>query len=239
MLKTASDIKAMFARIAPAYDLNNRLHSLGRDIAWRRALVAAADVQPGQAVLDVACGTGDVAGLLAASNVAGRIVGLDFCPEMIAIAQRKFAGATIEWVVGDATALPLADASFDVVTIAFGLRNIPDMPKALAEFRRVLRPGGRLAVLEFHPPKKWAMAGLLGLYLWKIMPRTAGWIARDRTGAYRYLCTSIHGFLTAEQMSQEISKAGFVESHCRPLNFAMAAIHIAEVAGEKYVSSRR
>jgi len=225
----ASDIQAMFARIAPAYDINNRLHSLGRDIAWRRALVATADVKSGQAVLDAACGTGDVTGMLAAGGLAGRVVGLDFCQEMIAIAQRKFAGDAVEWVVGDATKLPFADATFDVVTIAFGLRNIPDIPKALAEFRRVLRPGGRLVALEFHPPRRQALGGLLSFYLWKIMPRTAGLIARDRTGAYRYLCTSMHSFMQPEELSAAMQQAGFSEASFRRLNFDLAAIHVAKI----------
>ena len=139
----------MFARIAGRYDLNNRLHSLWRDQAWRREAVRAGGASRGDRVLDAACGTGDLAGLFARAG-AGQVVGVDFCPEMLDAARRKFPRERIRWLPGDATALPLGDGEFDVVSIAFGIRNIADPSLALAEFRRVLRPGGRL-LSRWHP----------------------------------------------------------------------------------------
>jgi demethylmenaquinone methyltransferase/2-methoxy-6-polyprenyl-1,4-benzoquinol methylase len=275
----------MFARIARAYDLNNRLHSLGRDQAWRRRAVAAAGVTGGEAVLDAACGTGDLAGLFARAG-AGRVVGLDFCPEMLDVARRKSpstdieracgdamatnfsdfdvarrkspstdieracedAMATnfsdfdvahhkspstdIEWVCGDAMATNFPDGSFDIVSVGFGLRNVADPHRALAEFHRLLRPGGRLVVLEFHPLGESGsgvaarlLAAPLRLYLRRIMPRTAGAIARDPTGAYDYLVQSTESFLSAGELAEAMAQAGFTGVTTRRLTLGIAALH--------------
>ncbi len=156
----AQQVRTMFARIARRYDLNNRLHSLWRDQAWRRAAAAMAAVKAGQDVLDVACGTGDLTAMLAAWGPR-QIVGADFCPEMLALARKKFPHLRIEWLPADAMSLPFAPESFDVVTIAFGLRNLAD-PRARSgrspgccvraggwwcwSSRRTRRPAGRWPV---------------------------------------------------------------------------------------------
>jgi len=218
-LKNSDEIKAMFARIARAYDVNNRLHTLLRDQAWRRRMVALAGISPGQSVLDAACGTGDVA-VIVRRRGAGRVVGLDFCEQMLDVARWKHAGLNIEWRLADATALPFDAADFDVVTIAFGLRNIPQPQTALAEFHRVLRPGGRLMVLELGPTTN-------GIFRWcfeRIMPRTAGLIARDRA-AYQYLCDSMRAYKTPEELSAMIAQAGFTETRSWPLTFRVGAIY--------------
>lgn len=217
-------IQRMFGRIARWYDLNNRLHSLWLDQSWRRAAVRAAGLRRGEHVLDVACGTGDLAGAFRRAG-AGRVVGVDFCEEMLRIARRKFAHSAIEWVPGDAASLPAGEAEFDVVSIAFGLRNLADPPAALAEFRRVLRPGGRLVVLEFDRPRGAVLGRAIRFYLDRVMPRTAAAIARDRFGAYDYLHRSVEAFWTAEQLADAIRRAGFADVRMRRLTLGIAALH--------------
>lgn len=214
----------MFGRIAGRYDLNNRLHSLWRDQAWRRAAVRAAGLRGGEHVLDAACGTGDLAGMFRRAG-AGRVVGVDFCPEMLDVARRKHRGEAIEWVVGDCLLLPAGNAELDVVSIAFGLRNVADPAAALAEFRRVLRPGGRLIVLEFDRPRGAGLGRALRFYLDRVMPRTAAAIAADRCGAYDYLHESVKAFLTAEELARAIRRAGFAPVTTRRLTLGIAALH--------------
>jgi len=217
-------VREMFARIARRYDLNNRLHSFWRDQAWRRSAVRVAAVQPGQAVLDVACGTGDLAGMFDRTG-AGRVVGLDFCEEMLELARLKFAGRRIEWVRGDAMELPFADGSFDVVSIAFGIRNVSQPRRALEEFVRVLRPGGRLVVLEFDRPRGRVLGAAARFYLDQVMPRTAAWLAGDREGAYAYLRDSVKAFWTAEELAGEMVRSRLSDVVSRRLTLGIAALH--------------
>ena len=219
----ARRVRAMFAAIAPKYDLNNRLHSLGRDRAWRRVAVKMAEVQPRDRVLDVACGTGDLA--MRFRKVADDVVGLDFTYEMLPLARRK--SGVIPYLQGDAMRLPFADASFDVVSIAFGLRNVTDPAAALAEFHRVLRPGGRLIVLEFTVPTNPLMQWINDMYCGKIMPRTATWIAGDTSGAYRYLPRSVNTFADRATVLASLGEAGFADSTSRSLSFGIAACYRA------------
>ena len=225
----AQRVRQMFAAIAPSYDLNNRLHSLGRDQSWRRAAVRAADLRPGDEVLDVACGTGDLA-LAFARAGAGRIVGMDFTSDMLSVARRKRTRALTAvpgYVCGDALRLPVADACADVVSIAFGIRNVSDVSAALREFHRVLRPGGRVVVLEFSMPTRRPLRGLYQFYFQRVMPCTASLIARDRSGAYRYLPRSVDTFLDSRQMAEHLAAAGFQSTTMRPLTFGIAVIHSA------------
>ncbi|MCA9291832.1 MAG: bifunctional demethylmenaquinone methyltransferase/2-methoxy-6-polyprenyl-1,4-benzoquinol methylase UbiE [Phycisphaerales bacterium] len=221
-------VRRMFSAIARSYDLNNRIHSFGRDQAWRRAAVRMAELRPADEVLDVACGTGDLAQAFADAG-ARRVVGLDFTPAMLDIArfkaERRGADASIEYVQGDAMALPHADASFDVVSIAFGIRNVEDPAAALREFRRVLRPGGRLVVLEFSEPRNPLVRFGNRLYGRHVMPVTATLIARDRSGAYRYLPRSISTFLEPEAMRQQMRDAGFADLASKPLTFGVCTLY--------------
>ncbi|MFN0133625.1 MAG: bifunctional demethylmenaquinone methyltransferase/2-methoxy-6-polyprenyl-1,4-benzoquinol methylase UbiE [Phycisphaerales bacterium] len=219
-------VRAMFAAIARRYDLNNRVHSLGRDRAWRRFAADRARVAEGDHVLDVACGTGDLTLELArrgGGRDAARVVGLDFTPEMLAIARRKAQPRPVEFVEGDAMALPFADASFDAVTIAFGIRNVAEPMRALREFARVLRSGGRVVVLEFDRPRtavmRWVTAGYCG---W-LMPRTATLISGDRSGAYRYLPRSVGTFVGAEELRGMIAEAGFRDVQSKRLTMGVCA----------------
>ncbi|MEM8739340.1 MAG: bifunctional demethylmenaquinone methyltransferase/2-methoxy-6-polyprenyl-1,4-benzoquinol methylase UbiE [Planctomycetota bacterium] len=221
----ARRVEQMFAAIAPSYDLNNRVHSLGRDQAWRRAAVRAADIQPGDRVLDVACGTGDLS-LAFQDTAAAHVVGIDFTVPMLAVANQKDPGPERPtYYAGDALRLPVADASVDVVSIAFGIRNVADPAAALAEFARVLRPGGRLIVLEFtvppNPLVRWGNAFYSG---W-LMPRTASWIARDRSGAYRYLPRSINTFASKDQLLRLMADHQFTGVSARSLTLGIAAIY--------------
>jgi demethylmenaquinone methyltransferase/2-methoxy-6-polyprenyl-1,4-benzoquinol methylase len=228
----AERVRKMFAAIARRYDLNNRLHSFGRDQAWRREAVALCEVQPTDDVLDCACGTGDLT--LAFAKVGPKsVTGLDFTAEMLEIARQKPASGVRtkpSFVQGDAMNLPFADASFDVVSIAWGIRNVAEPIKALKEFRRVLRPGGRLCVLEFSEPRNRVTRAMNRLYCSRIMPWTATLIARDRSGAYRYLPKSVADFPDPPAFARMIEQAGFPSPTLRPLTFGVCTIYLARTA---------
>jgi demethylmenaquinone methyltransferase/2-methoxy-6-polyprenyl-1,4-benzoquinol methylase len=233
----ADRVRSMFSAIAPAYDLNNRLHSMWRDQAWRRHAVRAAELRQGDRVLDVACGTGDLTELFARDARTSVVVGGDFTPRMLDLArdkQRRLAEgarAKITYADADAMALAFDDGSFDVVSIAFGLRNVQDPERALSEFFRVLRPGGRLVVLEFDRPTNRVFAAFNDLYCARIMPVTATLISGDRSGAYRYLPKSVGTFLTAAQLRERMERAGFVSARSRALTLGICACTVAAKPG--------
>jgi demethylmenaquinone methyltransferase/2-methoxy-6-polyprenyl-1,4-benzoquinol methylase len=218
----------MFGRIAQRYDTANRILSAGFDLGWRRRLVKRAVAYQPRRVLDLATGSGDVALALARSLPdAAWIVGMDFCEPMLAEARRKAAAnpryAAVEFKQGDGLALPLTSGRCDLVTIAFGLRNMADRPKALAEMRRVLRPGGALLVLEFSQPAAWARPAYF-LYLKRLLPHIGGWVTGDGD-AYRYLNESIEAFPGREALEQELREAGFTNVSSEPLTGGTVAIH--------------
>lgn len=224
----ARRVRRMFAAIAPRYDLNNRLHSLGRDQAWRRAAVKMAKLRRGEHVLDVACGTGDLAMAFAASG-AGSVVGADFTFDMLAIARRKTkslsAGAP-HYHAGDALRLPIKDHAVDVVSIAFGIRNVVNPAVAISEFYRVLRPGGRLVILEFAMPANPLLRCLYNGYFQHVMPRTAALIARDRSGAYRYLPRSVSTFIGRSAILSMMQDAGLTDTATRSLSLGIATLYL-------------
>ena len=223
-------VNSMFARIAGRYDLANHLLSGGVDYWWRQRLVRAVhDAQP-SAVLDLATGSGDVAFALADGLPPGvQVAGMDFCQPMLDEAVKKRAAngrwADIEFLPGDGMALPLPDASFDAITVSFGLRNMADRPKALSEMRRVLRPGGRLFVLEFSQPYIW-FRPFYYAYLKFVLPLVAGVVTGDRS-AYEYLGGSIEQFPARAAMRVEIQRAGFNAVRATPLTFGIVALHEA------------
>lgn len=232
----ARRVNQMFSAIAPSYDLNNRLHSLWMDQHWRNVAVKMAGVKAGDQVVDVACGTGDLTIKFFQKQESrsrkseGGVMGIDFTYEMLPIARAKAGrrwaeGAGPRFAQGDALALPLADASVDVVSIAFGIRNVSDWGAAIEEFARVLRPGGRLIVLEFSLPTNAVMRGLYNFYFRKIMPRTATLISGDRTGAYKYLPESVNTFISREAMQERMKAAGFGEVVARPLTFGVCVCY--------------
>lgn len=223
-------VNSMFARIAGRYDLANHLLSGGVDYWWRQRLVRAVHDAHPRAVLDLATGSGDVAFALANGLPnSTNITGMDFCQPMLDEAVKKRAAsrrwAAIEFHQGDGMALPLPDRSYDAVTISFGLRNMADRHQALSEMRRVLRPGGRLFVLEFSQPFFW-FRPLYYAYLKFVLPAIAGLVTGDRT-AYEYLCGSIELFPGRESMSGEIRRAGFKSVRATPLTFGIVALHEA------------
>jgi demethylmenaquinone methyltransferase / 2-methoxy-6-polyprenyl-1,4-benzoquinol methylase len=228
----AAKVQRMFAAIADKYDLNNRLHSFWRDQAWRRHAVRAAAVRPGETVVDVACGTGDLTELFAASPAAA-VVGVDFTPEMLRVAEEKrrrrpaAIAAKISYREGDAQNLPFPEASADVASIAFGIRNVADPPRAIREFARILRPGGRLVILEFDTPRFPPFRWLNDFYSGWLMPRTATLIAGDRSGAYRYLPKSVGSFMPREAMCDLLRTSGFGEVSARPLTLGICTCYRA------------
>jgi demethylmenaquinone methyltransferase/2-methoxy-6-polyprenyl-1,4-benzoquinol methylase len=225
-------VRRMFAAIAPSYDLNNRLHSLWQDQRWRRKAVKLANLTATDVVVDVACGTGDLT-LKFASAKPQAAIGVDFTFEMLPIAQHKSQIANrksqINYITADAQLLPLANRSADVVSIAFGIRNVQDPLAALREFRRVLRPGGRAIILEFSLPTNRIVRALYNFYFRKVLPRTATWISGDKTGAYKYLPESVNTFITRQHMMQMMSDAGFVNVQQFPMTFGVCVCYRGEV----------
>lgn len=222
----------MFAGIAPRYDLLNHLLSLGTDRWWRAAV--ARRVRRGLTgrahprVLDLCCGTGDLTRLLAGW---GQVVGCDFCPEMLRVAQRKARRGEgwdgVRLVAGDALRLPFPDASFDAVCMAFGLRNLADPAAGLTEAGRVLRPGGRLAVLEFSRVMAPGVRQLFEWYFHRVLPRVGGWVS-GRGSAYRYLPESVRRFPDAPALADQIAACGFTRVGYRRFSLGVVALHQGE-----------
>jgi demethylmenaquinone methyltransferase/2-methoxy-6-polyprenyl-1,4-benzoquinol methylase len=223
-------VQRMFAAIAPSYDINNRLHSLWMDQRWRKRAVELAMLDGFESVVDVACGTGDLAiefrdQLFQKYQEAESVVGIDFTFAMLPIAQQKGIDETIFWINGDAQALPLPDQSADVVSIAFGIRNVQDVPTALREFHRILRPNGRVIILEFSLPTNPILRALYNFYFRKILPRTATLISGDKTGAYKYLPESVNTFIGREQMVRMMQEAGFERIEQFPMTFGVCVCY--------------
>lgn len=223
----ARRVQRMFDGIAPTYERVNRVLSAGRDGYWRRRAVELAGVKGTDEVLDVACGTGDFARTFAAARPA-RVVGSDFSAGMLSFAAQR--PAPVEWCRADALGLPFADASFDVVSCAFGVRNFQNLDAGLREMRRILRPGGRACILEFTMPRSRVFGGLYLFYFRRILPRLAAVISRDRTGAYDYLPQSVSTFLDAPRMAKSLAQAGFDDVAFTSLTMGVATVYIGRVS---------
>jgi demethylmenaquinone methyltransferase/2-methoxy-6-polyprenyl-1,4-benzoquinol methylase len=211
-------VRTMFDRIAPVYDPMNRLMTAGLDVRWRR-LAAAVVVRPGDRVLDAACGTGDFA---LADLVAGarEVVGIDFAPRMLERARRK--STEIDWIQADVLALPFPDESFDVATVGFGVRNLAELERGLRELRRVLRPGGRIAVLEITRPRG-ALRPFFSVWFERIVPIAGRLLPGGR--AYGYLPASVRRFPPAEELAELLEHAGFENVRFRLLAGSIVALH--------------
>ena len=231
-IRPGNDVRLMFDRIVPRYDLMNRVMTGGRDVAWRRLAVREAlrGRDPASMnVLDVATGTGDLALALRDAGVK-RVVGLDFSEPMLDEARRKDAFARnrerIEWIEGDAMALPFPNGSFDSVTVGFGLRNMPSYVGALREMARVLRPGGALVCLETTPLTVPALGRLFDWFFSRIVPLVGSMLSGDRD-AYAYLPASAAAFPDADTIGRMMLAAGFARVRYLRLGAGTVALHVA------------
>lgn len=217
-------IRSMFASIARRYDRANTVLSGGVHHLWRRKAVRAANVKRGDRVLDCATGTGDLAiAFQRAVGAEGRVVGTDFVPEMLELARAKSSSVSFE--VADVTQLPYADASFDVSSISFGIRNVDDPRKGIAEMARVIRSGGRVIVLEFGQPQSRWFGALYDWYTRHVLPRLGGALTGDRA-AYRYLQTSAGRFPCGAGFVQLMRESSdFVTIDVTPLTFGIAYLY--------------
>jgi len=214
----AEGVRTMFDRIAPVYDAMNHVMTAGLDRRWRR-VAAEAVVRPGDRVLDACCGTGDFA--LADARAGGRVTGLDFSERMLERARAK--SSAVEWVQGDALALPFEDGSFDAATVGFGVRNLESLESGLAELRRVLRPGGRLGVLEITSPRG-ALAPFYRLWFEKGVPLVGRVVSGS--SAYTYLPASVRRFPGPEDLAEMLRKAGFGDVRYRLFARGIVALHL-------------
>jgi demethylmenaquinone methyltransferase/2-methoxy-6-polyprenyl-1,4-benzoquinol methylase len=228
-LTNTERVSSIFAKIAPGYDRFNAIASFGIDRLWRRVLVRQAALTPSSRVLDLAAGTGDLSIALARQGHPASVLGTDFSPEMLEVAKRKgehYDGATaLAFEVQDAQALTLPDASFDVATVAFGVRNFPDRAANFREVLRVLKPGGRYLILEFSRPPFAPLRALYHFYLNVGIPMIGGLLTHDRA-SFVYLNQSIRSFPAQEALAAELREAGFREVTWRNLTFGVVAIHI-------------
>jgi demethylmenaquinone methyltransferase/2-methoxy-6-polyprenyl-1,4-benzoquinol methylase len=212
-------VRTMFDRIAPVYDAMNHVMTAGLDRRWRTA-AAEAVVRPGDRVLDACCGTGDLA--LASARAGGRVTGLDFSERMLARARRK--SRQIEWVRGDALALPFDDGSFDAATVGFGVRNLADLAGGLGELKRVLRQDGRVAVLEITQPKG-LLAHFYGVWFDRIVPLLGKVLPGG--AAYTYLPASVRRFPGPEDLADVMRSSGFGDVRYRLFAGGIVALHTA------------
>ena len=211
-------VRSMFDRIAPVYDAMNHVMTVGLDRRWRRLAVEAV-VRPGDRVLDACCGTGDLA-IGAARRGAATVVGLDFSQRMLDRAARK--SRTVEWLRGDLLALPFADEAFDAATVGFGVRNVADLERALRELRRVLRPGGRLAILEITQPRG-VLKPFFSLWFDRVVPLLGKLLPGGK--AYTYLPASVRRFPGAEELRRVMEACGFTGVEFRLLGGKIVALH--------------
>lgn len=220
---------AMFDGIAHRYDLLNRLMSLGLDERWRHKTVAALELPPDARVLDLATGTADLAIRIIRQHSDSRVTGLDPSAGMLAIGSQKIASlgmsGQIELIVGDAQNLPHADATFDGVCMAFGIRNVPERARALAEMARVTRPGGRIAILELSEPESGLIAPLARFYIRTLVPRMGALLSGSRE--YRYLQRSIAAFPPAARFARIMEQAGLRVVRVEPLTFGVCHLYVA------------
>jgi len=237
--EASARVREMFTHIAPRYDFLNRLLSLSIDRIWRRRTAARfAEIlrRPDARVLDVCCGTGDLAFALdrvraRATGAAGRgspIAGTDFVEPMLTRAREKAgaSGRSVTFAAADALCLPFGDASFDLVTTAFGFRNLANYEEGLREFARVLKPGGELGILEFSEPPSGPMAGLFRFYFQRILPRIGGAISGNAE-AYKYLPGSVAKFPSPRELSALMERTGFTDVRIASWNFGSVILHSA------------
>jgi demethylmenaquinone methyltransferase/2-methoxy-6-polyprenyl-1,4-benzoquinol methylase len=222
------EVKRMFDTIAEGYDMQNSMLSLRIDVLWRRKLARLISADLPVTVVDVAVGTAEVAMEIARQRPKARLVGVDFTPAMLAVGKRKLVkrglSGRIHMLAGDARHLPLPDGCADYVTISFGIRNVEERDQALAEFHRIMKPGGTLYVMEFSLPDNPVLRFLYRLYFDHILPPFGNWLSRTDY-AYSYLMESVYAFPGPEDFSAEIKQSGFRDVGQTPLSGGIARIH--------------
>jgi demethylmenaquinone methyltransferase/2-methoxy-6-polyprenyl-1,4-benzoquinol methylase len=232
--KTPERIAGMFDAIAPRYDLLNHLLSAGLDRRWRTRAVRALALGPKARVLDLCTGTGDLAIAIAETVANAEVVGIDFAAGMLRLGQDKVRGAGLErrihLVRGDATRIPIAGACCDGATVAFGIRNVSEPERALAELARVLRPGGRLAILEFAQPRLPGLRTVYSLYFRFVLP-AIGRLISHHESAYSYLPASVGSFPPPGRFVELCESAGFSSVRAVPLSFGIVYLYVAERRG--------
>lgn len=234
----SQEIRNMFDKIAPRYDLANSVLSAGVHKSWRTKLLKLSSLKEGDSVLDVATGSGDLAFLIRQElGKSGSVTGLDFSSEMIAVAKEKQIkrkeklsegskdeGASLDFIIGDALDLPFPDNSFNLLTISFGIRNVDDVSKALSEFLRVLKPGGELFILEFGQPKSKMFGSIFNSYSKHLMPLIGGALTGEYE-AYKYLPETSKNFPCREKFEDKIIKAGFKDTNWHELTGGISFIY--------------
>lgn len=220
----ATYVQDMFARIAERYDRMNRLMTFGQDLKWRRVVIEKAAIPPHGKLLDIATGTGDIAHEALKQRQDIQAVGGDFVVEMMQAGKRYPERAPIRWVGSDALALPFPTAYFDAVTSGFLMRNIIDVRRGFQEQLRVLKPGGRVVVLDSSPPKDNLLKPFIMIHLNHVIP-TLGKLMTGEADAYRYLPDSTQKFLAPQDLATEMEQAGFVDVNYKTFMFGTVAIH--------------
>ena len=229
--KSEARVRRMFGEIAPRYDLLNHLLSFNVDKYWRRKTVQRVPVEGSAPILDLCTGTGDLA--LAYSKTLtkdGRIVGADFCHEMLAIGRQKAdrvgLNGQITFIEADAQKLPFPDNEFQIVCVAFGLRNVTDTDRGLSEMTRVCKPGGRVAVLEFSMPRRQPVRGIYRFFFRRVLPKVGQAVSHSETNAYNYLPQSVNEFPDGEALAARMSAAGLSSVKFWPLTFGIATLYV-------------
>lgn len=242
--KSDTRVRRMFGEIAGRYDFLNHLLSLNTDRYWRWQTVRKVPPAGARPILDVCSGTGDLA---LAYDRAARQAGLDvsitaadFCPEMLAIGQRKAertgAAERVEFVEADTQQLPFPDDTFQIVCVAFGLRNVSDTDRGLSEMARVCAPGGRVAVLEFSMPQRQPLRAAYGFYFRNVLPRIGQLVSRNGSAAYEYLPASVGEFPQGEALAGRMRSVGLVDVAYTPLTFGVATLYVGTQAKDEYRS---
>jgi demethylmenaquinone methyltransferase/2-methoxy-6-polyprenyl-1,4-benzoquinol methylase len=219
-------VNTMFARVAHRYDLMNRLMTGGQDVRWRRLMVREASLSPGSRFLDMATGTGDVAfEALRQQPGLSLVVGADFTTQMMYVGKTRAASSSVRWAGADTLCLPFADDSFDAVASGFLMRNVTDVGAALAEQRRVTRPGGRVLVLDVPRPPETTGGRFFRFYFHRIVPRLGGLIS-GQPDAYGYLPRSADSFLRPDELAATMEAAGLLDVQYRLLMLGTVALHV-------------
>lgn len=223
MAKQPSQVAAMFDTVAESYDRTNDLLSFGQDRIWRKRVLKVVNPKSGQTILDLAAGTGSSSVVFAKEGV--KVIASDFSEGMLAVGRKRH--PELEFVYADATKLPFKDASFDAVTISFGLRNVNEPKNALKEMLRVLKPGGKVVICEFSQVSVPVIRSFYNFYLKRVLPRLSSLLASNQ-GAYEYLSESIMAWPKQTELVQWLTDAGFVEVNYQNLSFGVVALHSAK-----------